>query len=48
MVQPIYELTSGITVKMCPSHQAGEERGRLGGASGIILRAMSAHNRAGN
>ena len=48
MVQPIYEQTPQIVVEMYPNHEAGEERGKLGGAEELLLGDMSAHNRADN
>ena len=48
MVRPIHDSTSQIDIKIGPSHKAGEERSKLGGAAELLFRAMSAHNRAGN
>ena len=48
MVQTIYDLTQRIEINIGPSHQSGEEQDKLGGSAQILLRAMSAHNRAEN
>ena len=36
MVQPVYDSTSGIDIKISPIHQAGEERGKVGGPAELF------------
>ena len=36
-MQPIYELTSKIYIKIGTIHKSGEEQGKIGGAAELLL-----------